>query len=308
MTGFTLQSSRPVELVSGLPTFLRGKLGSQKTTSTTSLELLTSVRRPAEPPVLAMGRSLRAVSFHFRPGRCACLILLSLTLFGGIAHAGEGEAAVLDADYIIKGIRFPKGDDDVHVVIRCEVVLATDRSARYLGCIDKLAHPKYHRAVLRRGNLLVKGTPAVHVEDGRRIPVRALVKFSIVFWRRSQEQSIRYLPNHGLNRERFGQDYIAPQRMSPWAGFAYDCPRDFHVVVRGVAAATHASLGDLEFEPLLGNAKCTDEIREYFEQEGYLPGSHGGKAVPMSVVEHVTAGHPMVNAARVREARRRFGF
>ena len=214
----------------------------------------------------------------------SCLLFIGAMIFSNYALAQSSFTPAIigdDPQSLYNRLSFPNVDGDWNALVKCTAQVGESGSVRSPICFDRdETNSPFFPVVMRsaRGSRMIPATV-----DGVNVFVE-MVQFSVLFQQRGEQQAIVVYPNHGNNRQFYGDNYIAAQRI--WRDSEYGCFHRTDINVRMVFSLdANGEVGE-EIEAMdraFGN--CLTAFERFIKKSTYIPAYFEGKPVDSVVVE-----------------------
>lgn len=211
-----------------------------------------------------------------------------LLVSGRLAHAEESThelARFVAGEHSLENlIRFPELEQNVDVTIFCSIQVWRSGELRYNNCFGVQADGKVRafQDAVSDAARLAKATPATM--SGKKVKVR--MQYRVKFSGRANDASISVYPNWGVDSDRFGPSYEAPQRRES-NYYPEMCARRARVAI--TVDETGQAASDLSFEAMGGTfgpgGQCERGIERFYDWAEFIPGRHQGQAIESTFVE-----------------------
>jgi hypothetical protein len=195
------------------------------------------------------------------------------------ARLGEGEKSI---EALLQLPKLEPGTYSVH----CEAVVRKSGALKHLTCYQEGDPPrKLQDLPLRvaRSGRSARLIPATR--DGK--PVDAFMLLMLRIHVTSHGSQVLVVPNNGVEVERYGLLYTAPQRLNEfeWRGsrLMRDC-----VVWTWMQIDERGKVASYRVDRDSGaDSKFLDEVEQQIQRMEFMPGLYQGKPVPMVYVEPI---------------------
>ncbi len=214
-------------------------------------------------------------------------LLLLLLLYGLHASAGVTTPARLTEgpQSIESLLRLPQSLAPGRYQVSCEAWVRRNGSVNSFNCYYKTGTPALVSAVSRAGRG-ARFIPATRDGKSAAVLMQVMVRIDIT----KQGPLVLVVPNNGVEVERYGLFYTAPQRFNEftWNGVDRDFQPDRVLMWQKLSIDEHGKV--LEFE--VKNESDAPQflvkrIEEQVKRMEFRPGYFEGKPVPMRYVEPV---------------------
>jgi len=179
---------------------------------------------------------------------------------------------------LINNIKFPKGNDDVKIFMRCETYIAKKGLFIKPFCYNSgEGHEEYTNNMFN-GMKNSKAIPAIINGEKAKI----WTPFSILFKRTNGHEKITILPNHLNHVKEYGYYYTAPQRYKKRD--LSKCTNSLNKTVLFIQ--TISNTGTVE-NVENNKGRCTDSIAKTFYDAKYIPAQANNQFVKSTVTEYI---------------------
>ncbi len=214
-------------------------------------------------------------------------LLLLLLLYGWQASASITTPARLTdgADSIESKLRLPEGLELGRYIIQCEAWLRRSGRVRTFLCYspEKSQRPVVD-AVARAGR---QARFVAATRDGKTAEVcmQVMVRIDLT----AQGPLVLAVPNNGVEAERYGLFYVAPQRFNEfiWHGNHDPLKSSDLVLWRKMRIDEHGKVTEYKIEQPAAYVPqwFVEGLEAQIKRMEFMPGYHDGKPVPMAYVE-----------------------
>jgi|GEM_PF-3148091 len=175
-------------------------------------------------------------------------------------------------------LKFPAGDGDIKVFLRCEAYISKKGYFVNPFCYDlKDQYPKYSKEIFRAMTHSMV-TPASIDGKNRKV----WMPFSVLFKRLEGVEKITVVPNHLHDVKRYGYFYIAPQRyVKRKRSRCLVKLRKPLLFVQKISISGDVS--DIKHQ----KGRCANQVAETFYQSKYIPAQLDEKYVEGTVSEYI---------------------
>ena len=218
----------------------------------------------------------------------SCLLFIGAMIFSNYALAQSSFTPAIigdDPQSLYNRLSFPNVDGDWNALVKCTAQVGESGSVRSPSCFDRdETNSPFFPVVMRsaRGSRMIPATV-----DGVNVFVE-MVQFSVLFQQRGEQQAIVVYPNHGNNRQFYGDNYIAAQRygVTQSAGCNPRTDRYGEINVRMVFSLdANGEVGE-EIEAMdRARPDCLTSFENFIKKSTYIPAYFEGKPVDSVVVE-----------------------
>lgn len=196
-------------------------------------------------------------------------------------------ARFVDGDRSLQNlIAFPDVPGDVNAELYCVLGVSMQGTLAGNRCFSSAkVDQAFYRSIYAAAKA-AKAIPATAA--GKRHFVHLYYRVSFV--RQSDASEISVYLNWGLDVDKYGPDYDAPQRYS-YYHYPRACPQFSNNSFRGTAAVVIDADGMPKSEVVIDlmsptpTERCTDRIEYITEHAKYIPGQHEGRSVEATFVE-----------------------
>ena len=219
------------------------------------------------------------------------------------AHAATPARFSADEASLENLLLFPDVSADVTAEVYCRAVISVDGEMRQNFCFRSESVDQEFRDAIDTAAESARLSPAVVSDEPRRV----IYWYRVVFVRAGERSLIRVFPNWGRDTEKYGNEYIGPQRVSrlmlprscSTRGAVTINPADsvrsnfddfsISLVATLTIDASGAPVDDIAFESAssVDDARCRTSIRDLLKRSEYIPGYHNGEPVDATYVQPV---------------------
>ena len=219
----------------------------------------------------------------------SCLLFIGAMIFSNYALAQSSFTPAIigdDPQSLYNRLSFPNVDGDWNALVKCTAQVGESGSVRSPICFDRdETNSPFFPVVMRsaRGSRMIPATV-----DGVNVFVE-MVQFSVLFQQRGEQQAIVVYPNHGNNRQFYGDNYIAAQRYGVTQSIRCSMLDDRYWAVsyRRMVFSLDANgeVGE-EIEAMdRAMGDCLTAFENFIKKSTYIPAYFEGKPVDSVVVE-----------------------
>lgn len=213
------------------------------------------------------------------------LLLLLLFCAWHVGAAATTPARLTEGpDSIESHLRIPQGILPGRYVVQCEAWLRRSGKVRTFLCYStETTHRPLVTAVARAGR---QARFVAATRDGKpaEVCMQVMVRIDIT----SQGPLVLTVPNNGVEAERYGLFYTAPQRFNEFIWHGNHDPLKSSTILLWRKLRIDALGKVIEYQlENVGNAPqwFVDGLAEQVERMEFMPGYYEGKPVPMAYVE-----------------------
>ena len=214
------------------------------------------------------------------------LLLLSL-LYGWQASASVTTPARLTEgpDSIESKFRLPEDLKVGRYIVQCEAWLRRSGRVRTFLCYSTEQSQRILVSAVARAGRQARFVPATRDGKAAEVSMQVMVRIDVT----AQGPLILAVPNNGVEAERYGLFYTAPQRFNEfiWHG-NHDPLKSSEVLLwRKMRIDEHGKVTEYKVERQAASVPqwFVEGLEEQIERMEFMPGYHEGKPVPMAYVE-----------------------
>jgi hypothetical protein len=214
----------------------------------------------------------------------AILLLLLFCAWHACAAATQPARLTEGPDSIESHLRIPEGLLPGRYVVQCEAWLRRNGKVRTFLCYSaEKTHGPLVAAVARAGR---QARFVAAMRDGKpaEVSMQVMVRIDIT----SQGPLVLAVPNNGVEAERYGLLYTAPQRFNEfiWHGNHDPLKSSDILLWRKLRIDEQGKVIEYRLENV-GNVPqwFVDGLAEQVERMEFMPGYYEGKPVPMAYIE-----------------------
>ncbi len=212
---------------------------------------------------------------------------LLLLLYGCQASASvTTPARLIDGpDSIESKLRLPEDLKVGHYVIQCEAWVRRSGRVRTFLCYSAEKSQRLLVNAVARAVRHAKFVPATRDGRAAEVCMQVMVRIDVT----AQGPLILAVPNNGVEGERYGLFYTAPQRFNEFIWHGNHDPLESSEVLlwRKMRIDEHGKVTEYKVEKLAEYVPqwFVEGLEEQIERMEFMPGYYEGKPVPMAYVE-----------------------